>query len=951
MRLKIFLFFVVTMVMGVSAQKRVDGAAWVLLGDVVNSVTRHNVLDTINVTLLTEDSVSVKTVKASPQLDGSTRFYMEVSERNPGAYRLLLSHPDYADAIFPIMLEKKKRRLLLGSLPIRRLTRAEKITNLDEVSVVATKVKFFHKGDTLVFNADAFNLAQGSMLDALIEQLPGVELDANGVIKVNGKPVESLLLNGKDFFKGKSGVMLENMPAYMVKHVKVYDRKDEDGIGMRRPGSEKLTMDVSLKKEFSKGVIANAEIGEGTENRYTARGFGLLFSDRSRFSAYAKINNTNETRTPGRDGNWSDGRSNSGRQIIREGGFDYGVFGARNRYQADGSVVASLNDNDLMKDTRIQNFLPEGDNFVSRFSGLDSRNLHLHTLHNFKIKNDSSLFRRFVFGVYGQYIRKKVSESIIEATFSQNPASASVRDSLIAGGLLANSAVNRLLRAIHTKGHDLFGKVNADTQILFKGSDDFMGVSASAESNSSRAESPEDYRLYYGRDPATLMDRLNRVKTGSAAINAEIYYAWRPDNRWQIVPQFFAEYRRGNNLNDWFLSDGKVLTLSEAEDILWQLDHSNSYNAGNTTFDKRGAVGVFYDFQEMKGDQSNRFMQLWAFASVNMRHSSLNYHGEKDFRIVRNFTLPNFDGVFSFSSNERFHYFDVKYSLTTTAPLMMNLLDVTFTSDPLNIRCGNPELKNSTRHKFQANYRADGLYKKGMFITAQLEYGVSRNAQAIHTFYDRSSGVRTTTPVNINGNWDTHARSDMSFPLTRSKNLTLGATVYCAYNEYADMTLESGMSEAVRTIVSNTTTWDILSLEYRFGKSRVKAKGELNYNYLTGSRAGFASMNVWRYEYGVTGLFTLPMDFQISTDIFMHSKRGFADPAANENSFVWNASLIKPLFKGRVTLKLDAFDILHQVRNTSVSINSQGRTETSVNTLPSYFMLRVAYSFSRSPKK
>ena len=80
------------------------------------------------------------------------------------------------------------------------------------------------KGDTIVYNADAFQLSKGSMLDALIEQLPGAELKDNGVITVNGKQVSSLLVNGKDFFRGDPKVALENLPAYMVNKVKVYEK-------------------------------------------------------------------------------------------------------------------------------------------------------------------------------------------------------------------------------------------------------------------------------------------------------------------------------------------------------------------------------------------------------------------------------------------------------------------------------------------------------------------------------------------------------------------------------------------------------------------------------------------------------------------------------------------------------------------------------------------------------
>ena len=89
---------------------------------------------------------------------------------------------------------------------------------LGEVVVKATKLKFYMNGDTLVYNADAFNLAEGSMLNELVKKLPGVTMEKGGVINVNGKPIDTMLLNGKDFFNSDRELLLENMPAYMVKH-------------------------------------------------------------------------------------------------------------------------------------------------------------------------------------------------------------------------------------------------------------------------------------------------------------------------------------------------------------------------------------------------------------------------------------------------------------------------------------------------------------------------------------------------------------------------------------------------------------------------------------------------------------------------------------------------------------------------------------------------------------
>ena len=118
-------------------------------------------------------------------------------------------------------LDKIGRREKYRNIPTIYLERAPQVLN--EVTVTTTKIKFYNKGDTVVYNADAFQLAEGSMLDALIAQLPGVELNNDGQIKVNGQFVESLLLNGKEFLDGNNNLMLENIGAYTVKNIEVYE--------------------------------------------------------------------------------------------------------------------------------------------------------------------------------------------------------------------------------------------------------------------------------------------------------------------------------------------------------------------------------------------------------------------------------------------------------------------------------------------------------------------------------------------------------------------------------------------------------------------------------------------------------------------------------------------------------------------------------------------------------
>lgn len=141
------------------------------------------------------------------------------------------------------------------------------------MTVTATKVKFYNKGDTLVYNADAFVLFEGSMLDALVRQLPGVELHPDGQIFVNGRFVESLLLNGKDFMKGDNKVLLENLGAYTVKDIKVYDRQEDmDKLLGKDYGQKKLTMDVRLnyyRVHGAAGYIVALKAGMHINTYYT----------------------------------------------------------------------------------------------------------------------------------------------------------------------------------------------------------------------------------------------------------------------------------------------------------------------------------------------------------------------------------------------------------------------------------------------------------------------------------------------------------------------------------------------------------------------------------------------------------------------------------------------------------------------------------------------------------
>ena len=302
-------------------------------------------IEDVKVTLLSPDSVALDSCLNDNGYITLRKLYrFNVKEGN---YIIKTEKEGYETTYTPIEVSDIRRRetnRVLSTIYMKR----PKVHAIDEVVVTATKVKFYNKGDTVVYNADAFQLAEGSMLDALVKQLPGVELKSDGRIYVNGRFVESLLLNGKDFFKGDNTIMLENLPTYAVNTVKVYDKAGDlsEFVGRKVTGDEEYVMDVRLKRQYSVGWIGNVEGGMGTADRYLGRLFALRFTPQSRLSVYGNLNNVNESRKPGTSGQWSPSNMPVGLDATKTGGVDYMVKDKRRRYELSGNAQATHLDRD-----------------------------------------------------------------------------------------------------------------------------------------------------------------------------------------------------------------------------------------------------------------------------------------------------------------------------------------------------------------------------------------------------------------------------------------------------------------------------------------------------------------------------------------------------------------------------------------------------------------------------
>lgn len=238
-------------------------------------------------------------------------------------------------------------------------------TQLGEASVTASRILMVMKGDTIEYNAAAFRMQDGSMLDNLVRALPGVKLDENGQITYHGEYVRTLLVNGRDFFNGDPRVALKNLPAYTVNKVKLYRKNDHARFMGERSESEKrkdpLVMDVALKKEYAKGWISNYEVGGGTNlrggwsERWLGRLFALRYTNHSSLAFYAHANNLNDGAMPSGKGEWKKANPMDGETKTYMSGINFSIdpknkqlsFSTSAQVQRQDRSLASIADREL----------------------------------------------------------------------------------------------------------------------------------------------------------------------------------------------------------------------------------------------------------------------------------------------------------------------------------------------------------------------------------------------------------------------------------------------------------------------------------------------------------------------------------------------------------------------------------------------------------------------------
>ena len=831
---------------------------------------------------------------------------------------------------------------------------------LGAATVTATRVKFYTKKDTVVFNADAFEMAEGSMLDALIKQLPGVELRDNGQIYVNGRFVESLLLNGENFFDKDRNVMLENLPSYMVNNVKVYERLGEKSRLMKRDMDDKsYVMDINLKKHYSIGWIGNAEGGAGTRDRYLGRFFALRFTRQSRVSLFGNMNNLNETRKPGQNGDWSPGNVRQGQNAHKIFGLDYMVNDRRTRYKLEGWAKAEHDNLTALEQTTGEAFMPNG-NVYKRGGNHESQSVtSFNSFHNWLFHNDLTVIKVAPYVLYEK--KKKRGNSYSAALNRDMNGLSGLTDSLFSGSSewLRNAVINRVKNEDMQKSDKFFTTATASfTQDLryFSGFIDAEGYISYKKEHFERFN---HYQLDYPSAAGQTGETKNRYYKSPSEMfsyygRADFWY-WLPCN-FALVPSY--KYRVLNTRNDNMIyrleqldgwGSGKELGALPSEwEYLSTLDKGNSYNQEQNT--QEHTISMKINGNHLILNNKVRFEAYAEFPVVLTRRKFDYVRANIDTVLTKQVAAFNPFVRTSFIWHDWKRRIDIEYDVDTKLYGLSQTLDIRSDDDPLRVTLGNGRLKNSVAHHLDVS-NTNNSNRKQRIYNAGVNYNAVRNQIGYSSEYNRATGVYTYRPVNINGNYSVGGNVNYSMALDRKRRWNLSTTTSAQLHNNVDLITVTGSDANPRSKVKTLFLNETVKIDHRFGRQKVGAKAGCSWRNATSAREDFSTINAANFNYGLTGQFELPCGFQLFTDLTMYSRRGYESREMNTDELVWNARLSKQVWKKRLTLALEGFDILHNLSAVTHTLNGQGRTETYRNVIPSYGMLHVIYRLNIQPKK
>ncbi|MGB1308100.1 MAG: outer membrane beta-barrel protein [Oceanihabitans sp.] len=803
--------------------------------------------------------------------------------------------------------------------------------NLDEV-IIKSKAPITIKKDTLEFNVKSFKTKKDATVEDLLKQLPGVEVEEDGSIKVNGKPVNKILVNGKPFFGDDPTITTKNLTKDIIEKIQIVDTKTKAEAHAGEEGDkDNKTIYLTIKEENNKGVFGRVSAGAGTKKTYEFAGMLNRFNNDQRISVLVGGNNTN---SPGFSfgeirkmfgGGYSMSMSSNGSFTIdgRSFGGGKGITTSRNvgvnyadvlseivDVSADYFYSGSSSENKEL--TQRENILPDTRYYTNSRSN-SNNDSHNHSANvAFDVKLDSTLLINIKPSF--RYIKS-------ETTFSRNEETL---DDLQAISNQSNTA-----SFVATDGKNFRNEIDVTKKFGSNGA--YIKFEITNEFNTTTTE---DYlnseTNIFGDTPENIIrdqftDRENKLNK----FETEITYR---------IPLIAKQL---------FLSLNYEFNRSKRNDIKSTFDIDNAsqdYNQFNTSLST--------DFEYVDQESSpglSLFVRKEKFSGRIASNYVYRTLRNKDFlrptlSLKRNFEAVEISSYFSYRFSPKSSTF-MNYRMRNSSPQLSQIQAFQNVSNPLNIITGNPNLEPTTTHNVYAGYNAFDFQKgTGFYTYVNASFN---NNQIVSKTTLNSNYIRETTYANVNGGKrfgaSVSASKKVKIDSLRTFKYSLGA--YANYNKNINFNNDVQYASKTTSItprVTLTFTWkDVMEIKPRYSLSITKNKYDI---------AAFKDRDFVYHSLDLETATFLPKKLEWRNNIKYNYNPNIA-AGFQKSAWFWNSTLAYSVLKDQGLVTLKAYDLLGQNTNARRTATQDYIQDSQSTVLEQYFMIGFSWKFNSLGKK
>ncbi|MGY3212829.1 outer membrane beta-barrel protein [Mucilaginibacter sp. HD30] len=892
-------------------------------GVTVDSVSKARLNGSISV-LNAKDSVLRKFTYA----DDNGAF--TVSGLQAGKYLLFITYPGYDNKMRPFTLGPPNAVTDLGNVGVSAV-----VKTLNEVTVKSTPQEIKIKGDTLEYNAKAYVIQPNSKVEDLLRQMPGVQIDKNGKITVNGQAVPKVLVDGEEFFGDDPTLVTQNLRGDMVSSVQIYDRRsDQASFTGIDDGQRIKTINVKLKEDKKKGIFGKVSAGVGNDDYYETQGLFNKFTARSKFAAYGTFANTGKTGLGAAD-NSRIGSSNNYAQIADNGG----IF-----VQGGGD-----DDLDASSGNYNGNGLPE----------VQAGGAHYDT----KIKNDATLNANYkvgtldVKGIYNSSIQVTIPGSKQDQTAYRDLHNNTFRQKadLTYFTKLDTSSTLKI-------GVDAITKhLKVDNDLLTT----IVGETGNILTKERRITSSDNHQKGLNLNALYTFKFRKPTRTFSWAVSET--YAENTATNYLYSLQYRANKTPTDSLTDQYkpitakntsfssnMNYTEPLTKYLALQLNYGLGISNT-NSDKPTFDKSQS-GLYDNFNNIYSNDfkintlTNRFGGVFNYRknktilNFGTRASLVDYEQTERYsgRIFkRSFVNWSPQATYQYQMSAQ-KIFLLNYSGNMSQPSVDQLQPILNNSNTLNTLIGNPDLKAQFSHSLQAIYQSQKIItRQSLALVGSIN--ITDNQIVSKITNDPLTGKTVTQYVNLNNERQYNA------------NLTIQGSQRITGTEIdVRLGLNGGRSANFSFINNGLNRVDQTNLTLQVGLQTVKfQKYELqvnvspNYSFNKNSLIPQNNNNAAGMNVNARGTLYLPGKLILASDVnYRYTAKTQRIDAINMT--ILNTSLSKTFLKeDKLKVTLSGINLLNANPTLSRSIGATQISQSSFNTIMRYFMLGVSWDFTK----